>query len=165
MDRINSAQPASDQRAHDGYGLDTLQTPGSKSRVKAGLTLANFATGARPSLSVVVPCYNEEESIQACHVQLSESLASAGRSYEIVYVNDGSRDLTMQILRTIQAGDPHIQVINLSRNFGHQVAVSAGIRYAAGGAVALMDADLQDPPEALMEMMNMLETGYDVVYG
>jgi cellulose synthase/poly-beta-1,6-N-acetylglucosamine synthase-like glycosyltransferase len=92
MDMINRAQPASDQAAHDDHGLDTLQIFGTHSRAKTGLTLAgaNFVSGDRPSLSVVVPCYNEEESIQACHVQLSESLASAGRSYEIVYVNDGS---------------------------------------------------------------------------
>jgi glycosyltransferase involved in cell wall biosynthesis len=117
------------------------------------------------ALSVVIPCYNEEESIQACHMQLTTCLAASGRSYEILYVNDGSRDLTMPILRSIQAQDAHVQVVNLSRNFGHQIAVSAGIQYARGSAVALMDADLQDPPHVLMEMVKLLDSGYDVVYG
>jgi dolichol-phosphate mannosyltransferase len=119
----------------------------------------------KPSLSVVVPCYNEQESIQACHARLSECLGGRNILFEIVYVNDGSSDRTMEILRQIRASDPRVQVVSLSRNFGHQVAVSAGITYATGSAVALMDADLQDPPEVLMEMVRVLESGYDVVYG
>jgi glycosyltransferase involved in cell wall biosynthesis len=164
---INSAHSGSDRFAPENVPLDMLQVWSSQN---VGTSPASYSgqiiqAEERPSLSVVVPCFNEEESIQACHVQLSASLAASGRSYEIVYVNDGSRDLTMAILREIQATDRHVQVVNLSRNFGHQVAVSAGIRYATGGAVALMDADLQDPPEVLMEMMKVLESGYDVVYG
>ncbi len=164
---INPAHLGSDQLTPENLPFDMLQVWSAQS---VGTNTAPhsgqiFPIEERPSLSVVVPCFNEEESIQACHVQLSESLAASGRTYEIVYVNDGSRDLTMTILREIQATDPHVQVVNLSRNFGHQVAVSAGIRYATGNAVALMDADLQDPPEVLMEMMRVLESGYDVVYG
>jgi glycosyltransferase involved in cell wall biosynthesis len=166
IEMINNTH-GSDQLGSENLTLDMLKVWSSQS-VAMGTAVhsgQNLPTEERPSLSVVVPCYNEEESIQACHVQLSESLVASGQSYEIVYVNDGSRDLTMTILREIQAMDPRVQVINLSRNFGHQVAVSAGIRYATGNAVALMDADLQDPPEVLMEMMRVLESGYDVVYG
>jgi glycosyltransferase involved in cell wall biosynthesis len=164
---INPAHLGSDPLVPENLPFDMLQiwsaqSVGAHTAPHSGQI---FPTEERPCLSVVVPCFNEEESIQACHVQLSESLAASGRSYEIVYVNDGSRDLTMTILREIQATDPRVQVVNLSRNFGHQVAVSAGIRYATGNAVALMDADLQDPPEVLMEMMRVLESGYDVVYG
>ena len=116
-------------------------------------------------LSIVVPCYNEQESIEACHTRLREVFAPHSGVCQIVYVDDGSTDSTMDILRSIQADDPHVLIVSLSRNFGHQIAVSAGITYAAGNMVALMDADLQDPPEVLVQMIGVLESGYDVVYG
>ncbi len=115
------------------------------------------------TLSVVVPCYNEEEVVRATHARLAEVLA--GEEFEIVYVNDGSRDATLPILLEIQESDPRVRVVDLSRNFGHQRAVTAGIDYASGRAVVLIDADLQDPPEVILRMLEKWREGYAVVYG
>jgi dolichol-phosphate mannosyltransferase len=119
----------------------------------------------RPTLSVVVPCYNEEAVIDATHRRLSNVLRRVAPDHEILYVNDGSRDGTLAALATIQQSDPHVRVIGLSRNFGHQIAVSAGIDHALGEAVVIIDADLQDPPELIEHMMGKWREGYDVVYG
>jgi dolichol-phosphate mannosyltransferase len=116
-------------------------------------------------LSVVVPCFNEEQVIGACHQTLSDVLRTQVGDYEIVYVNDGSTDNTYQLLSDLQRSDSKIKVIDLARNFGHQIAVSAGLAYADGAAVALMDADLQDPPEVLVQMFHLWEQGYEVVFG
>lgn len=116
-------------------------------------------------LSVVVPCYNEEQVIGACHAELTRVLSQTVREYQIVYVNDGSADNTYQLLREIQRSDSRVKVVDLSRNFGHQIAVSAGLEHADGAAVAIIDADLQDPPEALVEMVRLWEQGYEVVFG
>lgn len=119
-----------------------------------------------PLVSVVIPCFNEEESIHATHLRLTEVLAGIdGHSHEIVYVDDGSRDQTPALLRDIQAGDPHVRVVHLSRNFGHQFAVTAGLAHADGDAVVIMDADLQDPPEIVPQMLALWSQGYEVVYG
>lgn len=118
-----------------------------------------------PTLSVVVPCYNEQESIQACHERLTEVLDRLGESYEIVYVDDGSRDQTVALLEQIHERDPHAVVVQLSRNFGHQPAVTAGLTEAQGSAVVIIDADLQDPPELIPEMVALWRSGYKVVYG
>jgi dolichol-phosphate mannosyltransferase len=114
---------------------------------------------------VVVPCFNEEEVIQETHQQLSATLRKICPSFEIIYVNDGSRDRTLELLRNIQAEDPHVRYVSLARNFGHQKAVSAGIDYARGQAVVLIDADLQDPPEVIEHMLIKWQEGFDVIYG
>lgn len=117
-------------------------------------------------LSVVVPCYNEEAVIQETHARLSGVLATLdAMDYEIVYVDDGSRDRTAGLLQQIQAGDAHVRVVQFSRNFGHQIAVTAGVEHAAGDAVVLLDADLQDPPEVIHEMVQQWIQGFDVAYG
>jgi polyisoprenyl-phosphate glycosyltransferase len=117
-------------------------------------------------ISVIVPCYNEEPVIVETNRQLVATLAGlADMDFEIVYVDDGSSDRTPDILRAIQAGDSHARVVRLSRNFGHQLAVSAGLEYAAGDAVVVIDADLQDPPEVIPEMVARWRDGYHVVYG
>jgi len=117
-------------------------------------------------LTVVVPCYNEEAVILETHRRLAEILAGLpDLAYEIVYVNDGSRDRTGELLRTLAGADQHVRVLELSRNFGHQIAVTAGIEHAAGDAVVLIDADLQDPPEVIPEMVARWREGYDVAYG
>lgn len=119
----------------------------------------------RPTLSVVVPCYNEEAVIEETHRRLSKSLEHLGDPFEIVYVDDGSRDRTLSMLRLIQAKDESVRVISFSRNFGHQIAVSAGLDHAQGDAIVLIDADLQDPPELIGTMLEKWREGYDVVYG
>ena len=116
-------------------------------------------------LSVIVPCFNEEEVIDHTHARLSAALAAIGETFEIIYVDDGSRDGTAMRLRAIQAGDPRVRVVRLSRNFGHQIAVTAGVSYACGEAVVLIDADLQDPPEVIGQMVAAWRKGFHVVYG
>ena len=118
-----------------------------------------------PTLSVVVPCYNEQESIHACHEKLTQVLSALKESYEIVYVDDGSRDKTAELLEQVHARDPHVVVVRLSRNFGHQPAVTAGLSASLGKAVVIIDADLQDPPELIPEMVALWRSCYKVVYG
>ncbi len=116
-------------------------------------------------LSVVVPCANEEEVLFETHRRLTEVLENIGMSFEIVYVDDGSSDATPNLLRELQQTDDRVRVVRLSRNFGHQVAITAGMEHAAGDAVAVIDADLQDPPEVIAEFVIHWRQGYDVVYG
>jgi len=117
-------------------------------------------------ISVIVPCYNEEQVIVETNRQLVATLAGLeGLDFELVYVDDGSSDVTVDLLRTIQSADKHVRVVRLSRNFGHQLAVSAGLEHAAGDAVVIIDADLQDPPEVIPEMVARWRDGYHVVYG
>lgn len=116
-------------------------------------------------LSVVVPVYNEEQVIAACHERLTAALLRLPESYEIVFVDDGSRDRTSAIARSLCARDRRVQLVEFSRNFGHQVAISAGIAYARGQAIVVIDADLQDPPEVIPEMIAKWKEGFEVVYG
>lgn len=119
----------------------------------------------RMLLSVVVPCMNEEESLRQTHQQLVSVLQQAPVSFEIIYVDDGSSDATATVLRELQAANDFVRVIRFSRNFGHQVAITAGIEHAGGDAVVIIDADLQDPPEVILEFLAKWQDGYDVVYG
>jgi dolichol-phosphate mannosyltransferase len=118
-----------------------------------------------PAISVIVPCFNEEQGIAECHRRLTEILRSLDTWYEIVYVDDGSRDSTPAKLAAIHGLDPNVAVIELSRNFGHQPAVSAGLEAAKGEVVVIIDADLQDPPEVIGQMLQKWAEGYEVVYG
>ncbi len=118
------------------------------------------------ALSVVVPCYNEEASLGELHGRVTAACrAATGEAYEILLVNDGSRDRTWERIRALAAGDPHLRGVDLTRNYGHQSAVSAGLALARGARVLLLDADLQDPPELLPELMARLDAGHDVAYG
>ena len=117
------------------------------------------------SISVVVPCFNEQDVIRQTHERLTDALSKTDLDYEIVYVNDGSRDRTLEILRGLVATDSHVRVVSFSRNFGHQVAVTAGVDFTSSDAVVLIDADLQDPPELIHDMVRLWHDGYQVVYG
>jgi dolichol-phosphate mannosyltransferase len=119
----------------------------------------------RGLLSVVIPCFDEESVIASTHRRLVEVLPETGMDFEIVYVDDGSRDATLERLAGIAASDPRVRVVELSRNFGQQAAMSAGLAHAAGDAVVLIDADLQDPPEVIPEMVDAWRRGVDVAYG
>ena len=119
----------------------------------------------RPTLSVVIPCMNEEAVIRETCNRLITALTDARVAFELIFVDDGSKDRTAEILREAQQQDPRIKVVRLSRNFGHQVAITAGLEHAAGDAAAVIDADLQDPPEVLQEFIARWLDGYDVVYG
>lgn len=123
-------------------------------------------TDTIPLVSIVVPCFNEEESISETYRRLVKLAAeNRGENFEFVFVNDGSRDNTLLRLKEIANRDRHVRVISFSRNFGHQLAVTAGMDHARGDAVALIDADLQDPPEVISEMIKYWRNGMQVVYG
>jgi dolichol-phosphate mannosyltransferase len=119
----------------------------------------------RPTLSLVLPIYNEEEVIPELHKRLQEFLTSLALPAEVVFVNDGSRDRSMELLREIAVGEPRYRIVSFARNFGHQTAITAGVDYARGKAVVVMDADLQDPPEVVLAMVEKWREGFDVVYG
>jgi polyisoprenyl-phosphate glycosyltransferase len=122
-------------------------------------------TSAEPLLSLVVPVYNEAEGIRHFHARALAALRSLRRvRHEIVYVDDGSHDASLEILRNLAAGNPAVRVVKFSRNFGHQIAITAGLDFAKGDAVVFIDADLQDPPELIAEMVARWQEGYDVVY-
>jgi dolichol-phosphate mannosyltransferase len=118
------------------------------------------------ALSVVVPCYNESESVRELHRRVTDPCrAVVGDDYEIVLVNDGSTDATWAALKELSDRDPHVVAVQLARNYGHQIALSAGLQLCRGERTLILDADLQDPPELLSEMMALMDQGYDVVYG
>lgn len=118
------------------------------------------------ALTIVAPCYNEAEVLTELHRRVSAScLTAVGDSYEIIIVNDGSKDATWQITEQLSAKDRHLKGVNLMRNHGHQLAVTAGLALSEGQRVLLIDADLQDPPELLADMMKIMDLGADVVYG
>lgn len=127
----------------------------------AGAPLAN---DHMPTLSVILPVFNEAQSLPVLYHRLSQVLKSGEEGYELIFVNDGSSDRSPELLRELVEQDPRVRVVNLSRNFGHQIALSAGLDHSRGQAVAIMDADLQDPPEIVLRFMEKWRQGYAVVY-
>jgi len=117
-----------------------------------------------PWLSVVLPCYNEAQVIVETHRRVTAVCTAVGKPYELIFVNDGSEDQTWSQLRRLSEADPRLVAVNLSRNHGHQLALSAGLHFARGERVLIMDADLQDPPELLFEMLRKMDEGAEVVY-
>jgi glycosyltransferase involved in cell wall biosynthesis len=126
-------------------------------RVAASRALASH-------LSVVIPVFNEEENLPELHRRLRETLEGAGTPYRLLFVNDGSGDRSLDYLRALCASDARVSVLSFSRNFGHQISISAGIAHADGDAVVVMDADLQDPPEVIPHLLDRWAEGNDVVY-
>lgn len=119
-----------------------------------------------PRISVVVPCYNERQCLDELYRRLTTVCHElVDENYEIILVNDGSRDSTWQSIAALAACDPHIAGVNLSRNYGHQIALTAGLDCCCGERILIIDADLQDPPELLGVMIKLMEQGADVVYG
>lgn len=117
-----------------------------------------------PMLSIVIPVFNEEENLPALHARLTRTLTEQGLDYEIVFVDDGSHDRSPEILRRLEAEDHRVVVVEFARNFGHQVAISAGLEHTRGRVVSIMDADLQDPPEVLHTFLAKWQEGWEVVY-
>jgi len=118
-------------------------------------------------ISVVVPCFNEEEVFATTLQRLTEVLAQIEHKYqyELIFVNDGSTDNTINLLEQAALADKHVKVLSFSRNFGHQVAITAGLDHCKGNAAVVIDADLQDPPKVILEFVQKWEEGFDVVYG
>jgi dolichol-phosphate mannosyltransferase len=118
----------------------------------------------QPFLSVVLPLYNEQLVLEEMHKRLTSVLEPRGINYEILLVNDGSKDRTLEIAKDLTIKDSKIKVISFSRNFGHQIAITAGMDRSVGEVVVIIDADLQDPPEVIVEMIDRWKEGYQVVY-
>jgi glycosyltransferase involved in cell wall biosynthesis len=123
------------------------------------------APAVAPVLSIVIPFLNEEPVLDVTYTSLKQHLATLGESYEIVFVDDGSTDRSRAILAAHALNDPTIRIVALSRNFGHEMATTAGLHHARGRAVIVMDADLQDPPELISEFLKKWREGFEVVYG
>lgn len=117
-----------------------------------------------PTFSVVAPVYNEAEGLPEFYRRVRDVMESLGEPWELILVNDGSRDHSLEVMRQLSASDPHVRVIDFARNFGHQIAVTAGMDYARGEAVIIIDSDLQDPPETIPALVAKWREGYEVVY-
>ena len=119
---------------------------------------------SRPIFSVVVPMFNEAEVIGQMHRRLAAAMATLDAPWEVIYVNDGSRDTTLRIVETLRLADSRIALLNLSRNFGKEIATTAGLDHTRGEAVIVIDADLQDPPEVIPRLIDAWRDGFDMVY-
>ena len=121
-------------------------------------------TISRPVLSIVAPVYNEEQALPVLYERIYGTMEELGEPWELVLINDGSYDRSYEIMRELHEKDPRVRIVNFSRNFGHQIAITAGTDYAQGDAVIIIDADLQDPPSLFGQMVEKWREGYDVVY-
>ncbi len=128
-------------------------------------TSVETSPSTRPTLSLVLPVFNEEETIPELGRRLDTFLAELGETAEVVFINDGSQDKSLTLLKELAATRPNFRIASFSRNFGHQLAITAGVDLAEGEAVVVMDADLQDPPEVVRDMVLKWREGFDVVYG
>jgi dolichol-phosphate mannosyltransferase len=142
--------------------VDSLVAAGS--RAAHATQMPRDSEPPRPDISVVIPVFNEEENLASLHARLIAALDSTRLRYEIIFVDDGSRDGSVPHLRLLAADDSRVVLVELARNFGHQVAISAGLDHARGDGVIIMDADLQDPPEVLPQFIDKWREGHDVVY-
>ena len=118
----------------------------------------------RPAVSIVAPVYNEEPILHELYRRISETMDAIGEDWELVLINDGSFDRSFEVMRELHEADGRVRLVNFSRNFGHQLAITAGLDYAEGDAVVIIDADLQDPPSVIAEMVKKWREGYEVVY-
>src|SRR5437899_472340 len=128
------------------------------------LETADTTTIARPVFSIVAPVFNEEETLPHFYRRVVEVMEGIGDSFELVLINDGSRDGSFRTMQELHTCDPRVRVIDFSRNFGHQIAISAGLDYVQGQAVIIIDSDLQDPPELIPHLVECWKNGTEVVY-
>src|SRR5690349_7393987 len=118
-----------------------------------------------PYLSIVIPVFDEQENLRLLHQSLTQVLQSMGKPAEVIYVDDGSADDSLAVLRELQKSDPRVTVVEFSRNFGQHAAIFAGFDQARGQIIVTLDADMQNPPEAIPSLVHTIEAGYDVVGG
>lgn len=126
--------------------------------------MGDFKMNREIKLSVVIPVYYEEAVVEACYQALKEVMKKGNWQYEFIFVNDGSKDQTLPLLKEIARQDKQVKIIDFSRNFGHQIAITAGIFHSTGDATVIIDADLQDPPEVIINLVEKWQEGYDMVY-
>ncbi len=144
--------------------VDSMQQGIPDIRLRPQMSATRNEANSQPVLSIVIPVFNEEENIETLHARLTTVLRDLCDEYEIIYVDDGSQDRSQVMLQRMETEDVHVTVIELARNFGHQVAISAGLEHSRGRAVCIMDADLQDPPEILPKFLATWQEGAEVVY-
>ena len=118
----------------------------------------------KPTYSIVGPVWNEEGNLQRLYEQISETLDTTGEPWEMILINDGSTDRSLELMQTLHRRDPRVKIIDFAKNFGHQTAVTAGLDYASGSAVIIIDTDLQDPPSVILQLIAKWKEGYQVVY-
>ena len=114
-------------------------------------------------ISIVTPVYNEEENVEFFHDAVTQVMKQLNMDYELIYVNDGSRDRTEQLINMLAEQDPHVRALTFARNFGHQIAITCGMDFARGDAVITMDGDMQHPPELIPTLVEKWQQGYDIV--
>ncbi len=136
-----------------------------ESKLQADAETYLFPRNGIPSVSVVAPAYNEEDVLAEFYSRVTSVLRALGCPYEIVLVNDGSKDRTLAMMHELHRDDSHVTIVDLSRNFGKEIALSAGMDHTRGDVVVILDADLQDPPELIPRMLEGWREGYDIVYG
>jgi dolichol-phosphate mannosyltransferase len=139
-------------------------TLSSQPRSQSSTMLINSQELSPIKFSIVIPIYNEEDTIAELYRRLTNVMTELGEPYELIFINDGSHDQSLELLKSMGNLDPNVRVINLTRNFGHQRAISAGLDYARGQAVIVMDGDLQDPPEVIPDFINKWREDFQVVY-
>ena len=144
--------------------LDKVEESDVASDVTAAIVGDHEPGREKIDISIVIPVFNESENISVLHERILVTLADLDLEYEIIFVDDGSRDNSVMMMDSMAENDDRIVVVELARNFGHQIAISAGMDYSRGDAVVVMDADLQDPPELLPAFIDKWREGYDVVY-
>ena len=127
-------------------------------------TIKSIVMPKTPKYSLVIPVYNEEANLQELNSEIKQVMSKLNESYEVIYINDGSRDRSLLVLRDLVKKDKNIKFLSFSRNFGHQAALTAGLDHAKGQAIISMDSDLQDPPQLLPEMIKKWKQGYEIVY-
>ena len=147
--------PSPTKQSRQAADRDSLRGESSK----------KMASPPNPTLSIVLPCFNEHENVDPLHQRLAPLLEKITRSFEVIFVDDGSTDGCGEMLDALNRQDPRFKVIHFSRNFGHQAALSAGLDASTGAAVVLMDCDLQDPPEVIENFIDRWRNGSEVVYG
>jgi dolichol-phosphate mannosyltransferase len=130
----------------------------------SNLSNPTTTTSARPVFSIVAPVYNEAKGLPAFYERVRDSLDAEKESWELIMVNDGSRDNSLEVMRGLHERDPRVRLIDFARNFGHQIAVTAGMDAAAGDVVVIIDSDLQDPPETIRDLIAKWREGFEVVY-
>jgi polyisoprenyl-phosphate glycosyltransferase len=119
----------------------------------------------KPKYSILLPVFNEQKNLDILYQRLSKVMDSITPDYEIIFIDDHSKDNSFEILNSFHQQDPRVKIIKFTRNFGHQIAITSGLDFAQGGAVIIMDADLQDPPEIIVQFIEKYKKGYEIVYG